>query len=126
MLNGARTHAYVLAVALVSGLMVAPIQAAILYPLASSVTVRFHSGDPDTPQGVAGLYRRIREAARAVCGQPDNAILLDKLVWDRCVDQAVAAAVSNVHSESLSAYQGNQIRARKRLLLAGPKVAGGG
>jgi UrcA family protein len=117
---------HILAVALVAVLMASPLEAvdaAILRARASSITVRFHSGDLDTPQRVAGLYRRIRTAAESVCGEPDAALLLDKLVWDQCVDQAIAGAVASVHSESLSAYRGHQIRVQKRLLLAPESLA---
>jgi hypothetical protein len=64
----------------------------------------------------------MRGAAETVCGQPDDALLVEKQLWKQCVDQAIAAAVASVHSDSLSAYRGYQIRGRKRLLLeaAGP------
>jgi hypothetical protein len=42
-------------------------------------------------------------------------IPLDKLIWSQCVDQAIAAAVASIHSYSLSAYRGSQLRGRKRL-----------
>jgi hypothetical protein len=38
-------------------------------------------------------------------------------VWNQCVDHATEAAVGSLHSESLSAYRGQQIHGRKRLLL---------
>ena len=123
MVNSTRNFVHIAAVVPIAVLMVSPIEpvkAAILRAQATSVTVRFHSGDLDTPQRVADLYRRIRAAAETVCGRPDDAILLDKLLWNQCVEQAVAGAVTRVHSESLSAYQGYQIRGRKRLLLAAP------
>jgi UrcA family protein len=122
MLSSARNFVHIVAVVLIAAIMVSPIEpakAAILRAQAS-VTVRFHSSDLDTPQGVAGLYRRIRAAAETVCGEPDDALLLDKLLWNQCVDQAVAGAVTRVHSDSLSAYQEYQVRGRKRLLLAAP------
>jgi UrcA family protein len=123
MLSFARNFAHIVAAVPVAVLLVTaiePVEAATLRPLATSVTVRFHSGDLDTPQGVAGLYRRIRTAAETVCGHPDDSLTLYRLLWNQCVDQAVAEAVTSVHSERLSAYQGYQIRGRKRLLLATP------
>jgi UrcA family protein len=125
MLSFARNFVHIVAVVPAAVLMVTaiePVEAAIVYPLRTSVTVRFHSGDLDTPQGVAGLYRRIRAAAETVCGQPGSALFLDKRPWNQCVDQAVAGAVTRVHSESLSAYQEHQVqehqgRGRKRVLL---------
>jgi UrcA family protein len=127
MLSFARNFAHIVAIVPVAVLMVTaiePVEAATLHPRATSITVRFHSGDLDTPQGVAGLYRRIRTAAETVCGHPDDALSLYRLLWNQCVDQAVAGAVTSVHSESLSAYQGYQIRGRKRLLVATPGVHG--
>ena len=120
MLSCNRNIHIIVAVALVGALVMSPIEpvrAAILHPGARSVTVRFHSGELDTPQGVAGLYRRIRAAAETVCGQPDDILLLYRLVWDQCVDQAIAGAVAGVHSESLSAYRGLQFHRRKRRML---------
>jgi UrcA family protein len=115
-----RNVVHIVAVSLVAVFTVSPIEpvrAATLQAGATSVTLRFHSGDLDTPRGVAGLYGRIRAAAETVCGQPDEALLLARILWDQCVDQAVAAAVGSLHSESLSAYRGHQIHGRKRLLL---------
>jgi UrcA family protein len=91
------------------------VRAAIIPAQSTPVTVRFHSGDLDTPQGVASLYRRIRAAAEAVCGQPDDVLILEKELWNECVDRSIAAAVASVHNESLSAYRGHQFRGRRRL-----------
>jgi UrcA family protein len=114
--------AHIVAFGLLTVLSVGPVNAAILPARATSVTVRFHSQDLDTLPGVAGLYRRIRAAAQSVCGQPDDAIMLDRLIWEQCVDQAVAGAVASVHSGTLSAYRGHQIRGRKRLLPEAPEA----
>jgi UrcA family protein len=123
MLSSDRNVHIIVAVSLVAALMVCPVEpvkAAIPDARVRSVTVRYHSEDLDTAQGVADLYRRIRTAAQTVCGQPDDALLLYKLIWDQCVDQAIAGAVANVHSESLSAYRGLQVHGRKRLLAEAP------
>jgi UrcA family protein len=128
MLTCARNFVHIVATALVAVLTVSPIEpvkAAVLPARATSVTVRFYSGDLGTPQGVALLYRRIRAAAETVCGQPDDAFSLDKLLWNQCVEQAVAGAVTSVHSESLSAYRGHQNHGRKRLVLAAPAALAG-
>jgi UrcA family protein len=124
MLSCDRNIPVIVAVALVAALAVWPIEpvkAAILNPRTTSITLRFHSGDLDTPRGVADLYRRIRAAAQSVCGEPDDTLLLYKPIWDQCVDQAIAGAVARVHSESLSAYRGLQFHGRKRLLVEAPK-----
>jgi UrcA family protein len=115
---------HIVALALVTALVLSPIRpvrAATLVPQASSVIVRFHSGDLDTPQGIARLYHRIRAAAKAACGQPDDAMLLDNLLWNDCVDQAIAGAVADLHSSSLSVYHRHQIRGRKLFLQEAPE-----
>jgi UrcA family protein len=128
MRNSVRNIHISVAVALSAALMVWPIEpvkAAALHPRASSVVVRFRSTDLDTPQGVAGLYRRIRAAAEAVCGRPDDTWLVYKQIADQCVDQAIAGAVASVHSESLTAYRELQFRGRKRLLAETPMSLAG-
>jgi UrcA family protein len=91
-----------------------PADAAALHPQANSTIIRFRSSDLDTPQDVARLYRRIRLAAQSVCGQPDDAFVLERLMWEQCVDQAIATAVAKVNSGSLSAYRDRQRNPRKR------------
>jgi UrcA family protein len=81
---------------------------------APSVTLQYRSTDLGTSQGVAGLYQRIRLAAQSVCGPFDGRLLEEKLRWQACVDHAIASAVASVHSESLSAYYGRQMRGWKR------------
>ena len=71
---------------------------------ARSVTLQYRSTDLATAHGVISLYRRIRSAASSVCGTYDRALLQEKMMWHECVDQAVARAVADVHSESLTAY----------------------
>jgi len=115
---------HIVPVAIVTAVILSPIEpvrATMLGLRATSATVRFHSGDLDTPQGVAGLYRRIRAAAQAVCGQPDDALLFDKVLWNECVDQAIVGAVASVHSDSVSAYRGHQSSGRKRNFQGAPK-----
>lgn len=111
---------HIVAFVLLAALSIEPVNAAILPAEARSITVRFHSGDLDTLPGVAGLYRRIRAAARSACGQPDDAFLLDRLIWDQCVDRAIAEAVGRVHSGSLSAYWG--LHGRKGASLEAPEA----
>jgi UrcA family protein len=114
-----RDTVHVVALALIAVLTVSPIEtlkAAALHAGTTSVTVRFHSGDLTTPRGVAGLYRRIRVAAEAVCGQPDHALVPEKLLWEQCVDQAMAVAVAKVRSETLSDYRMHQLHGRERML----------
>jgi UrcA family protein len=120
MIDFDRNVIHIIAVALLVALSIEPVDAAILPARATSITVRYHSGDLDTLPGVAGLYRRIRLAAESVCGEPDE--LLDRLIWEECVDQAIAGAVASVHSGSLSAYRGHQIHGRKGSSLEAPEA----
>jgi len=119
MLSLDRNVVQIVAVALIAAL-ISPVEAAraaIRPARTTSLTVHFHSEDLDTPRGVALLYRRIRGAAEFVCGQFDGALLPEKLLWNQCVDRAIAGAVASVHSQRLTAYRGHRARGRKQLLL---------
>jgi UrcA family protein len=89
------------------------VQAAVGTDELPSVTLRYSGTDLDTPQGVAGLYRRIRVAAATVCRRFDDAPLAEKQIWDICFNRAVAQAVLGVHNDNLSAYHWRQIRGLK-------------
>jgi UrcA family protein len=89
------------------------VQAAVNADEAPSVVVRYSATDLGTPQGVSGLYRRIRGAATTVCRRFDDAPLEQKQRWDICFNHAVAQAVLNVHNDNLSAYHWRQIRGLK-------------
>jgi UrcA family protein len=69
-----------------------------------SVRVSFSDLDLARQQGTATLYRRIRNAARAVCGPVDVSLAEDRLNWERCVDQSIANAVARVGNANLTAY----------------------
>jgi len=71
---------------------------------ASSVKVLIADLDLTKPQGTATLYKRIRNAARTVCGPVDISLLAEKMIWDRCVEQSTADAVLKVDNTSLTAY----------------------
>jgi UrcA family protein len=79
-----------------------------------SITLQYPSADLDAPRGVARLYRRIHEAAKAVCGPYDSVFMEQKQSRDQCVNQAVSRAVLSVHSEKLSAYHWRRIGRRQR------------
>ena len=70
MINPDRIAAHIVAVALIAATTSMPtksVQAAVNEDEPPSVTLRFSATDLGTPQGVAGLYRRIRGAAATVC-----------------------------------------------------------
>ena len=69
-----------------------------------SVKVRISDLDLASPEGTATLYMRIRNAARTVCGTMDIRLLEEKTVWDRCVNESIANAVTEVGSANLTAY----------------------
>ncbi len=81
---------------------------------ARSVTLQYLNRDLDTPQGASILYRRIRAAATRVCGPLESRALERKVLWDQCFNNAVANAVSAVHSETLSAYHAQYTRGWKQ------------
>ena len=102
-----RTAALIVAVTAFAVLMLSParfVRAAARNAEPPSIALKYFSADLGTAQGVGLLYRRIRAAASTVCGPYDSALLEEKALRDQCVDQAVATAVTSVHSERLSAH----------------------
>ena len=81
---------------------------------ARSVTLKYHTTDLDTPEGVATFYRRIRGAAADVCGPLESRELAREQIWKDCLSHAVANAVHSVHNEALSAYHWERIRGWKQ------------
>lgn len=69
---------------------------------APSRMVRFSDLKPQQSQGAKMLYRRIRNAAEELCGEP-NAVQLEELAAAKaCVNQAVVAAVRAVNIPQLT------------------------
>jgi UrcA family protein len=68
-------------------------------------TVHFGDLNIDQTAGAAVLYRRIRNAAKSVCGEPQlpgsRAVSPD---WRRCVAQAIDGAVVAVDRPALTVY----------------------
>lgn len=69
-----------------------------------SVKVLVRDLDLRTPQGVAALYLRLRNAARSVCGYTDSRLLEEKVARNTCVDAAIGNAVDQVGSANLTNY----------------------
>lgn len=87
-------------------------------PPAEAPSVRVHYDDLNlnAPQGVAGLYHRIRNAAEEVCKPAEGPQLVNRLFWrewNDCFYHAVDNAVHTVHNEQLSAYHAERIRGSK-------------
>jgi UrcA family protein len=70
----------------------------------TSRKVQLSDMDLSTPERVAELYRRIRNAARSVCGYADSRFREEQAAWDDCVQGAIAHAVAQVGSASLTDY----------------------
>jgi UrcA family protein len=69
------------------------------------ITVRFGDLNLEQPAGVATLYRRLRLAAKHVCGEPQNpGSAIFAVAWHACVAQAVDRAVVAVDRPALTAY----------------------
>jgi UrcA family protein len=123
MLSPHRIVVHTAAFALFAVLVLSPIeflQAAPNGDQAPSVIVKYRSTDLETSPGIATLYRRIRNAAKSVCGQFDSALVEEKVRWNECFNQSVTSAVTSVHNQSLSAYHSYQNRGWKRPSMEAP------
>jgi UrcA family protein len=60
--------------------------------------------DFSTPERVAALYRRIRNAARSVCGYADSRFREEQAAWEGCVAEAIGRAVAGVDNATLTDY----------------------
>jgi UrcA family protein len=73
-----------------------------------SETVHYADLNLSTPQGATALYRRIKWAARDVCGWIDDDLLVMQVNAQPCVDKAIADAVARVGRPELTAiYNAN-------------------
>src|SRR5713101_4610428 len=69
------------------------------------ITVHFGDLNIDQTAGAAILYRRIRNAAKSVCGEPQlpgSPVVSPD--WRRCVAQAIDGAVAAVDRPALTVY----------------------
>jgi UrcA family protein len=71
-------------------------------PDTRSVVVRFSDLNLHSSEGVAGLHKRIRNAAQSVCSDLDNRTLALRATYEKCVDEAVTNAVAEVGSSKLA------------------------
>ncbi len=73
-------------------------------PVGPSVTVRFESEALATVEGTAKVYRKLKSAARQVCGV-DGGIttLAQRIATYKCYDETLAQAVRTVDRPQLSA-----------------------
>jgi UrcA family protein len=93
---------------------------------APSEIVRYHDLNLNSPEGVAGLYRRIQGAASDVCHSVEGSAFVNRLFWTEwndCVSHAVANAVKAVHNDNLSAYHWERIRGLKLPYMANELIS---
>ena len=72
-------------------------------------TVRYQNLQVANVHDVAGLYRRIDAAAGRVCGQrlPPGSLFVSQS-WQRCVQNALRHAVTDVNLPAVTAYAAAQ------------------
>ena len=90
--------------------------AVLLSPLANAATdlqyayesvsqlVKFEDLNLNDPKGVATLYKRITTAADSVCEPVNSRIIETQARTRRCARDAIAHAVRDVNSSSLTSY----------------------
>lgn len=93
---------------------------------APSETVRYPDLNLNSPEGVAGLYKRIQGAAADVCQPVEGSRFVNRLFWTEwndCVAHAVANAVKAVNNDKLSAYHWERIRGLKLPYMANELIS---
>lgn len=78
----------------------------------TSIKLRLTEHALDTPQGVAVIYTRIRDAARSVCGHADRVLPQEQADWDDCVAETIRYTVAQVGSRKLTDFYLLKSRAR--------------
>ena len=73
-----------------------------VYP--RSERVPFYRVELGNRAGVEQTYRRLQRAAARVCGDEDSKQLVERMQFQRCVEESLARAVAEVHDASLTAY----------------------
>jgi UrcA family protein len=70
-------------------------------PTVATLSIKYVRANLNDPSAAAELYRRIQRAANIVCEQPFG---LDHLIiFKKCYDRAVDAAVADVDASALTA-----------------------
>ena len=69
-----------------------------------TLTVQFGDLNLNNAQGVAALYKRIKNAARNVCSELEGRTLSKKRLYAECVDTALSTAIARVDRPALSRY----------------------
>ena len=83
-------------------------------PEAKSLAVSYADLDLSKPAGAQTLYKRIKKAARVVCGPVDNyTFVTPARKFRQCYEKAIADAVAQVDRPSLTALHRDETRAAR-------------
>jgi UrcA family protein len=80
--------------------------------------VKYSDLDISRPAGAGALYVRITMAANDVCGDQSHGDLSSKVIFNRCVHQAIANAVAEVDQPALYSVYNAKNTALKPIMLA--------
>lgn len=76
---------------------------------AASVVVRYGDLNLDSQAGVAGLHKRLRNAAESVCGNLNSRILGLNDAYEQCVQESLAAGVAAVGNSNLANFHASRV-----------------
>ena len=79
---------------------------------APSVVVRFADLDLTHSDGVAVLYRRLKDAAERVCAARNGRDIRSQTRYKVCWQGALSTSVGKVNQPALTAYYGAQFKGR--------------
>ena len=79
--------------------------------LAPKVSVDYSAEDLETDKGVQNVYRKLRKAARRVCGIDGGFLnLSEKTLAQKCVDDTLASAVRKIDRPMLTTLHDSSAR----------------
>jgi UrcA family protein len=79
--------------------------------LAPEISVDYAASDLETEKGVQNVYRKLRKAARRVCGIDGGFLnLSEKTLAQKCVDDTLASAVRKIDRPMLTALHDSSAR----------------
>jgi UrcA family protein len=79
--------------------------------LAPQVSVQFAAEDLETDKGAENVYRKLRKAARRVCGIDGGFLnLSEKTLAKQCVDDTLASAVRRIDRPMLTTLHASSAR----------------
>jgi UrcA family protein len=79
--------------------------------LAPRISVQYAAEDLETDEGVENVYRKLRKAARRVCGIDGGFLnLSEKTLAKKCVDDTLASAVRKIDRPLLTTLHDSSSR----------------